>query len=132
MKALSLLQPWASLIEQQVKKVETRSWRTNYRGELYIHASQRKINQKDLKTQKLMDLLIDRELCYGKIIAKCKLVDCIYMDEIYIKEMRRHNPIEFLCGQYEIGRYAWILEEIEPMKKIINIKGHLGIWNFEE
>lgn len=38
MKALSLWQPWATLIQVGVKWIETRSWRTAYRGPLAIHA----------------------------------------------------------------------------------------------
>lgn len=41
MKAISLLEPWASLIKEKVKYIETRSWQTKYRGELYIHASKK-------------------------------------------------------------------------------------------
>lgn len=38
MKALTLHQPWASLIAVGVKTIETRSWATKYRGPLAIHA----------------------------------------------------------------------------------------------
>lgn len=40
MKTLTLHQPWASLIAMGVKKIETRSWGTKYRGPLAIHAGQ--------------------------------------------------------------------------------------------
>lgn len=40
-KVISLLQPWATLVVMGAKRIETRSWNTNYRGELLIHASQR-------------------------------------------------------------------------------------------
>ena len=39
MKALTLWQPWASLVALGVKTIETRGWRTDYRGPLLIHAS---------------------------------------------------------------------------------------------
>jgi activating signal cointegrator 1 len=39
MKAISLLQPWATLVVMGVKTIETRSWQTPHRGELLIHAS---------------------------------------------------------------------------------------------
>lgn len=39
MKALSLTQPWASLVAVGAKRIETRSWRTSYRGPLAIHAA---------------------------------------------------------------------------------------------
>lgn len=40
MKALSIKQPWASLVAAGHKTVECRTWRTNYRGPLLICASQ--------------------------------------------------------------------------------------------
>lgn len=43
MKVLSIMEPWGSLIKEKVKYIETRSWKTNYRGELYIHTSLKKI-----------------------------------------------------------------------------------------
>lgn len=39
MKAISLTQPWASLIALGYKRIETRSWSTTYRGPLAIHAT---------------------------------------------------------------------------------------------
>jgi hypothetical protein len=40
-KALSLTQPWAWLVANGHKDIENRTWRTNYRGWVYIHASKR-------------------------------------------------------------------------------------------
>lgn len=40
MKALTLTQPWATLVAIGAKKIETRSWKTDYRGPLAIHAAQ--------------------------------------------------------------------------------------------
>ena len=44
MKAISIHQPWASLIAFGEKRFETRSWKTDYRGPLLIHASRTFIN----------------------------------------------------------------------------------------
>ena len=66
---------------------------------------------------------------YGKIICKCNLVDCIYMDEEYIRNIKKDKK-EFLCGRYEVGRYAWILELVEILDSPIVAKGQLGIWNY--
>ena len=38
MKALSIKQPWASLIAHGIKDIENRTWKTNFRGRIYIHA----------------------------------------------------------------------------------------------
>ena len=39
MKALTIIQPWATLLAAGKKRIETRSWKTNYRGEILIHAA---------------------------------------------------------------------------------------------
>lgn len=127
MKVLSLMEPWGSLIKEKVKYVETRSWKTSYRGELYIHTSLKKIPKKDERIQNLVNLLQDKNIKYGYIIAKCKLVDCIYMDEEFINKIKKENSTEYMCGEYAVGRYAWILEDIEEIEPI-QAKGHLGIW----
>ena len=54
MKVLSIIEPWATLIKEKKKVIETRSWKTSYRGELYIHASNKKINKSDIHTSKLL------------------------------------------------------------------------------
>lgn len=131
MKVLSITEPMATLICLGKKKIETRSWKTNYRGELYIHASLTKIRKEWKENNKLMDLLNRNDLNYGKIICKCNLVDCVYMDEEFINNIKQDKQ-EYLCGIYELGRYAWILDNVEILNSPINVKGHLGIWNYEE
>ena len=132
MKVLSLTEPFASLIKEKKKLVETRSWKTKYRGELYIHASLTKMPKTTLERKELMSLVQDIPLNYGYIICKCKLVDCIYMTKEYARNMKKNNYEEYICGIYEEGRYAWILEDIEPLKEKIETKGHLGVWHYEE
>ena len=129
MKVLSIKEPFASLIKNKIKCVETRSWKTNYRGEIYIHASVSpwKINTE--RDKKLKDLLGDENLEYSNIICKCNLVDCIYMTKEYVEEMKKNNYQEYLCGNYQEGRYAWVLDDVEPIKQI-KAKGELGIWNY--
>lgn len=130
MKVLSLTEPFATLIKNGIKTIETRSWKTNYRGKLYIHASSTKI-PKDYRSNKdLMSLVDVNELNYGNIICCCDLVDCIEMDNAFIDEIKK-NKNEYICGLYSKGRYAWILKNIETLDIPIKAKGHLGIWNLE-
>ena len=42
------------------------------------------------------------------------------------------NQQEYICGIYSIGRYAWILQDIEALDATIQAKGHLGIWNYNQ
>lgn len=128
MKCLSIKEPYASLIMHKYKMIETRSWKTNYRGELFIHASIKMVDKKLLNND-VLELIKDIKMNYGKIICKVKLVDCIYMDDEFIKEIRQ-NKKEYACGRYEVGRYAWILEDIEPIPSI-DAKGKLNIWNYD-
>ena len=57
MKVLSLTEPYATLIKEKKKLIETRSWKTNYRGELYIHASMTPISKTTKEDNKLFSLI---------------------------------------------------------------------------
>lgn len=132
MKVLSLTEPYATLIKMGVKTIETRSWKTNYKGELYIHASSTKIPKEYRDNLELMTLVSKEELNYGNIIAKCHLTDCILIDDEYINTIKKKDRNNFITGIYEEGRYAWILEDMEVLPNPIKAKGHLGIWNLED
>ena len=129
MKVLSITEPFASLIGSNIKHIETRSWKTSYRGELYIHASLTKIPKVWKGNKELMSLVKNIPLNYGYIICKCNLKDCIYMSESFIENLKKNNALEYSLGIYEVGRYAWILEDITPIDKI-KTKGKLGIWTY--
>lgn len=129
MKVLSLTEPYATLIKDGVKKIETRSWKTNYRGKLYIHASSTKMTKESKNNKELMDLVGDRLLNYGKIICECELVDCVLMTDEFVREIK-NNKNEFITGEYSKGRYAWILKNVKVLDEEIVAKGQLGIWNY--
>ena len=131
MKVLSLTEPYATLIKIGIKQVETRSWKTNYRGKLYIHASSTKVSKEDRGNAALMSLVDTDALNYGNIICSCELVGCVEMTEAFIAEIKK-NENEYLSGLYEVGRYAWILKNVEILEQPIKAKGHLGIWNYDE
>lgn len=128
MKALSLQEPWATLICAGVKRIETRSWKTNYRGPLLIHASQRPVSVHDAHVQALLRLIPNVPLGCGQLLCRCRLADCVYMDADFLEKMQS-DPQELLCGDYREGRYAWLLTDIEPLDSPIPAKGHLGLWN---
>lgn len=133
MRVLSIKEPFASLVALGIKKIETRSWKTNYRGEIYIHASLTKNVIKDEKRkEKLLSLFPDNyDFKQGYIICKAYLKDCIYMDEEFISNIKK-DETEYLCGHYDVGRYAWVLENVELLDKVIPAKGKLGIWYFNQ
>ena len=130
MKVLSLTEPYATLIKKGIKNIETRSWKTNYRGKLYIHASSTKIPKKYRENAELMNLVKMEELNYGNIICSCYIVDCIEMTDDFIEKVKK-SKLEYISGVYEKGRYAWILDNIEVLDNPIPSKGQLGIWTVE-
>lgn len=132
MRVLSIKEPFASLICEGVKHIETRSWKTNYRGEVYIHASLAKVPKNDERINNLIKMLKGKELNMGKIICKCKIVDCVYMTEEYIKDIKENHKIEYLCGHYKVGRYSWVLKDVEILDEKIEAKGRLGIWYYND
>ena len=125
MKALTIKQPWATLIIEGYKKYEFRSWKTNYRGKILIHAglSLEKNNSKKFENYNL-------KYSKGEIIGEAELVDCILVDEKFNQELLNINPI--LYGQSNHNMvYAWKLENVKKYETKIPIKGKLGLWNYE-
>lgn len=128
MRVLSIREPFASLIASGDKKIETRSFKTNYRGELFIHASGKKIDKSIVGNTYINDMIKDKKMQFGKIICRVKLVDCVYMDQKFINYIK--DTKEYQLGLYKEGRYAWILDNVELIEPII-AKGRLNIWNYQ-
>lgn len=61
---------------------------------------------------KVLKLLESINLNYGYIICKANLVDCVYMTQEFISKIKNENNYEYLLGNYKVGRYAWILDNI--------------------
>ncbi len=96
MKVISIKEPFATLIMNGTKKIETRSWKTNYRGDLFIHANGKSLTKKFLINDTILNLIQGLDMHYGNIICKGILVDCIYMDEKFISEIKK-DSIEYAC-----------------------------------
>ena len=126
MKVLSVKEPFATLIKDGVKIYETRSWRTNYRGEIYIHAS---LSLSKSERVESANKYLKSEIKPGFILCKCELVDCIPMTDGFIKYINKETS-EYDYGLYSEGRYAWKLKVLEVLDEPIPAKGKLGIWNY--
>jgi hypothetical protein len=155
MRAVSMTQPWASLVGD--KRIETRSWRTSYRGPLLIHASkgfpvtERMLCWQDPFFRCLLAILgmtdkgqsgeeIAMRLPVGALVSVCNLVDCRRMasseDNPFFDEEREFDispagsltEQERAFGLYEVGRYAWILEDVRRLPEPIYCKGALQLW----
>lgn len=126
MKILSIKEPFATLIKDKVKIYETRSWKTYYRGEIYIHASLSLSKSENVSTAKKY---LKSDIKPGYILCRCELVDCIPMTKEFIDYIYKETN-ESDYGRYTEGRYAWKLRVIEVLDKPIKAKGKLGIWNY--
>ncbi len=125
MKALTIKQPWASLIVNGIKEYEFRSWKTKYRGKIYIHAGLSS-NKSYLKYYEKYNL----EYLNGAIIGEAEITDCILIDEKFSKELNNKNSLVY--GNNHNGEYAWKLINVKKYDEPIYIKGKLGLWNYED
>ena len=141
MKAITIHQPWASLIAHGHKRFETRSWRTNYRGPIAIHAG------KKIERQAVLMLARDHTRIWHKItplptgciVAVAELKDCwksldgklIEAQPPGEKRVRFAETHELIFGDYTPGRYAWELANVRLIEPI-PAKGRQGLWNWQQ
>lgn len=99
MKALSVAQPWASLLVAGAKAIEVRTWSTSHRGPLLICATASPTNvfcyDPDAKAKRLLHA--------GCIIGIVDLIDC--------RPMTKADEGDAWC-KFQAGSYAWLTEAI--------------------
>ena len=134
MKAITIVQPWASLLVMGPKQFETRSWPTNYRGPLAIHAGKSKSGLKLMKSpmsfllrQEADKLGINFEATLGHVIGIIDLVDCIEMTPGFIDSQ---IAVERGLGKWEPGRYAWEKSNASAIDPV-PARGMQRIWEWE-
>ena len=111
MKAISLWQPWASAITLGLKKNETRSWSTSYRGPLLIHAAKRKMIMLPALLFLIKSLGMNpSNLPYGKLLCKVNLIDC---QQIGDDNCPFPDSVEYQLGNYDHGRWMWITDNMK-------------------
>lgn len=138
MKALSIWQPWASLIISGQKKIETRSWPAPHsiRGQRIAIASTRtmRAEQRQAAAEDAFRLhyaatgLPDLEdLPMGCVLGAVKVEGCRVIDPEFMQEL---NEQEDAFGWYEPGRFAWFLTDPEPLGLPVAVRGAQGLWNW--
>lgn len=129
MKTLSIRQPWASLICAGIKDVENRTWKTNHRGKLLIHASSYKCPKSvaNLLPLEMGNILLNEDL-YGNIdlndfpsssiIGYVDLTDCVEgeYDSIWADK----DSVKFVM------KNAYMFDE-----PITGVKGKLNIFDYD-
>lgn len=145
MKTLTLTQPWATLVAIGAKRIETRSWTTAYRGPLAIHAAQGypRWAQEESIRRPFYDALKpwfeqhpNQELPRGAIVATASLTGCVrvrkYADPVALQTFEVHAaPHEREFGDYAIGRWMWLLSDIEMIAQPVAARGSLGLWEWQ-
>jgi hypothetical protein len=151
MKAISLWEPWASLIATGAKRWETRGWNTAYRGELLICAAKGGLRKSEL-TRALDDWAIQgglaplrgvplsfdyrilpirrvwiEHLNFGKAVAIAELV-AVWRTEDAVELNMIGTDMPF--GDYRPGRFAWKLENVRPIRPF-PVKGSQGFFNVD-
>jgi hypothetical protein len=139
-RLLSLWQLWASLVAAGLKRFETRSWRTDYRGLVAIHAAKRPVRRAELLAIRyaisgggwveMAALRQVEELCtsplpYGAIVAVARVEDCSMVENVggpycWLRGGIKYAPdvLERAVGNWEAGRYAWDLRDVRPIEPI--------------
>jgi hypothetical protein len=147
MKALTLTQPYATLVAIGAKRIETRSWSTRYRGPLAIHAAKGlgAVGAPNGLTELCHTELFARVLAHhgyvvqipgyatplplplGVIVATCILMDCAPTNDVDTWNL---TDEERAFGDYTPGRYAWLLADVRPIDPPIPATGRQGLWEW--
>lgn len=127
MKVITIKEPYATLIAEGYKEYEFRVWKTNYRGEVLIHAS-KNIDEENAKRFKHLNLTYSP----SKIIAKATITDCVLVDEEFSKTMLEKDKVVYhnLSRKRDKKLYGFKLENIEKIKPI-EVNGKLSLWEYD-
>jgi hypothetical protein len=123
MNALSVKNPVGELIILGYKPIETRTWKTNFRGDILICVSQKLFTGKLFIPSGFSSHDMTNAYYHvGKAICVVSLVD--------IRPMVKEDEKLACCPIYD-GAYSWILENIRPIKRF-PVKGKLNIFQVED
>jgi hypothetical protein len=126
MKALTVSQPFASLIASGEKWVENRTWATGYRGPILIHAGKRStyIGPEQLQ-----------EYPTGCILAVADLGACLLVASM--RAMSRSVLVprlgktigKILDHAHTQGPWCWVLGNVVAFAEPIPFRGELGLFD---
>ena len=128
MKVITIKQPFASLIAEGLKEYEFRTWKTNYRGDILIHAG-KSVDKEAMKRFKHLNL----EYPLGCIIAKVTLSDCVEVNDEFKGKLRKQPDSFVYSGTTEDVEWKGYGFKLENVKRIepIKVNGMLGLWEYD-
>lgn len=140
MAAISLWQPYASLVSGSFKSYETRSWQCsrNLIGSLIaIHAAKRWTRDEQRYTERFIREYPEtapylrpegyQKPPLGVILCVCRLLGCFKSDSLNSLVSDRERAF----GDWSPGRYVWKLEVVKVPPAPIPCRGMQGIWRWE-
>lgn len=139
MKALTICQPYAYMIVCGEKRVENRTWSTNYRGRLYIHAGKSRkwleLVDDPIRAGKQFDFRTGHHLenmAFGAVVAVATLVDCVRMSKggsISLAATRAYPWLR--THPHSFGPWCWILDKVTAIGPW-PWKGAQGLFNIDD
>lgn len=117
-RALSIRQPWVHLILQGRKQIELRTWRTTYRGPLWLHAG------KQADTEMIEQLNLDETLFRGGYVGTAQLVSIVPLDAARWHAWQSLH----LGGPYKPGYFGWVFSAPARFDEPIPAKGQLRLF----
>jgi hypothetical protein len=136
-KAISLRQPWATLVVLGAKQYETRDWPTAHRGLLAIHASRsfpEKIAQM-CEQEPYRSVLRRAGYNYGADLPRGAVIGTVTVVEVHATEeldLSRLTAEELAFGDFGPGRFAWKLAEPRLLTEPIKMAGQLRIYEIPD
>jgi hypothetical protein len=144
-KALSLRQPWATLVAIGAKQIETRSWSTTHRGIIAIHAATkfpRACRTLAHETEPFRSVIShaalpgewEEHLPLGAILATARLEHCYRFDKHPAPRVASYSdaPHELVFGDFSPGRFGFVLRDLVILLAPIPARGALGLWEWQE
>jgi hypothetical protein len=120
-----------------VKRIETKSWNTGYRGELFIYAAANKhTGKKFLKDENYSKYIQKWEnLVFGAIIGKVTLTASgttervlVYIQKHFTEEEQER---ELAFGDFTPGRFGLLFSDASTLKVPVVTQGKTGLWEME-
>jgi len=126
MEALTICQPYAHLIAIGEKWVETRTWGTDYRGPLAIHAGKGRQYLEDGDDQAYPDMV------FGAIVATAELNACVRLADLPGLARRFPGWLRILDHPHTKGPWCWVFRRVRRITPPITINGQRGLWLLPE
>jgi len=128
MIALSLWEPWASAMALGIKVNETRSYWTNTRGDVAIHAAKKPMDRDARETWDIFLKPVGAvEPQYGKILCVVELVEVV-PSEVFRDCKLPLDPAEAALGDYSERRWVWRTKNLRRLETPVAARGYQGFW----